>query len=80
MIGTPKKSKKTINADVRKYVKDFATQNLDLSEKEIQDRIVSRFVNEAAKCLEDEIIADPNSLVGSIGVISRGFGCADMRR
>ena len=27
-----------------------------------------------AQCAADEIIADPSSLVGSIGVISRGFG------
>ena len=25
-------------------------------------------------CAADEIVADPSSLVGSIGVISRGFG------
>ena len=74
--GKDKKSKKTINADVRKYVKDFATQNLDLSEKEIQDRIVSRFVNEAAKCLEDEIIADP--VAGDIGLVF-GTGFAPFR-
>jgi enoyl-CoA hydratase/long-chain 3-hydroxyacyl-CoA dehydrogenase len=71
-----KKGKKTINADVRKYVKEFATQKLDLSEKEIQDRIVSRFVNEAAKCLEDDIIADP--VAGDIGLVF-GTGFAPFR-
>lgn len=59
--------KKTINAEVKKYIKEFATQKLDLSEKEIQDRMVCRFVNEAVKCLEDEIIADP--IVGDIGLV-----------
>jgi enoyl-CoA hydratase / long-chain 3-hydroxyacyl-CoA dehydrogenase len=47
--------KKSINSDVKKYIKDFVQQDLKLQEKEIQDRIISRFVNEAAKCLEDEI-------------------------
>jgi enoyl-CoA hydratase / long-chain 3-hydroxyacyl-CoA dehydrogenase len=39
-----KGSKKTINAEVQAYVKKFATRDLGLKEKEIQDRIVSRYV------------------------------------
>jgi enoyl-CoA hydratase/long-chain 3-hydroxyacyl-CoA dehydrogenase len=68
--------KKTINSEVQSYVKNFATRNLGLQEKEIQDRIVSRFVNEAAKCLEDEIIANP--VVGDIGLVF-GTGFAPFR-
>lgn len=71
-----KKGKKTINNEVKAYVKSFATQQLKLDDTEIQDRIVSRFVNEAAKCLEDEIIADP--VVGDIGLVF-GTGFAPFR-
>jgi len=74
--GKGKKSKKTINAEVQSYVKDFATRDLGLKEKEIQDRIVSRFVNEAAKCLEDEIIESP--VTGDIGLVF-GTGFAPFR-
>jgi len=68
--------KKTINSEVRSYVKAFATRDLKLDPKEIQDRMISRFVNEAAKCLEDEIIAD--AVVGDIGLIF-GTGFAPFR-
>ena len=74
--GKKKGSKKTINAEVKEYVKKFATRDLGLKEKEIQDRIVSRFVNEAAKCLEDEIIENP--VVGDIGLVF-GTGFAPFR-
>jgi len=68
--------KKTINGEVQAYVKEFAQRDLGLKEKDIQDRIVSRFVNEAAKCLEDEIISDP--VVGDIGLVF-GTGFAPFR-
>ena len=42
--GKKKGSKKTINAEVQAYVKNFVTRDLGLKEKEIQDRIVSRYV------------------------------------
>lgn len=68
--------KKTINAEVKKYVAEFATQKLSLSEQDIQDRILTRFVNEAAKCLEDEIIGGP--VQGDIGMVF-GTGFAPFR-
>merc|ERR1712050_580414 len=37
--------KKTINAEVKRYVEEFATRRLELDTKEIQDRIITRFVN-----------------------------------
>lgn len=67
---------KTINEEVRSYIKGFVKQDLKLSERDIQDRIVSRFVNEAAKCLEDEIVASPT--VGDIGLVF-GTGFAPFR-
>jgi enoyl-CoA hydratase/long-chain 3-hydroxyacyl-CoA dehydrogenase len=73
---TYKGKKKTINSDVQAYVNEFAQQDLGLNETDIQDRIVSRFVNEAAKCLEDEIISDP--VVGDIGLVF-GTGFAPFR-
>ena len=68
--------KKTINSEVKAYVKEFVKEDLGLKEKEVQDRIVCRFVNEAAKCLEDEIIENP--VVGDIGLVF-GTGFAPFR-
>ena len=68
--------KKTISPEVAQYVNNFATRKLDLSKDAIQNRIVSRFVNEAVKCLEDDIIADPK--VGDIGLVF-GTGFAPFR-
>ena len=59
--------KKSINSEVQAYANSFVQKDLNLKENEIQNRIVSRFINEAAKCLEDEIISDP--VVGDIGLI-----------
>jgi len=59
--------KKTINNEAADYVKSFVNNDLNLTEEDIQNRIVSRFVNEAAKCLEDEIISNP--VAGDIGLV-----------
>jgi len=71
-----KKKGKAISPDVKAYLKDFVEKDLKLDRTEIQNRIISRLVNEAAKCLEDEIIANP--VVGDIGLVF-GTGFAPFR-
>ena len=62
-----KKGKK-IGSEVTSYLKDFTGGKVsDMSETDIQDRIASRLVNEAAKCLEDSIIETP--VDGDIGLV-----------
>mmetsp|Transcript_26218 Transcript_26218/g.39691 ORF Transcript_26218/g.39691 Transcript_26218/m.39691 type:complete len:791 (+) Transcript_26218:113-2485(+) len=68
--------KKALNPEINDYLKGFVTQDLNLDEKEMQDRLISRFINEAAKCLEDEIIENP--VVGDIGLVF-GTGFAPFR-
>ena len=51
--GKKKGSKKTINAEVQAYVKSFVTRDLGLKEQEIQDRIVSRYVDLVKLCFEN---------------------------
>lgn len=71
-----KKKGKTVSPDVKAYLKEFVQHDLKLDNDEIQNRIISRFVNEAAKCLEDEIIENP--VVGDIGLVF-GTGFAPFR-
>jgi enoyl-CoA hydratase / long-chain 3-hydroxyacyl-CoA dehydrogenase len=67
---------KSISADMKAFIQNFTKQDLGLHEDEIENRLMSRFINEAAKCLEDEIIADP--IVGDMGMVF-GTGFAPFR-
>ena len=72
-----KKGKPSIGPEVTAYLKDFTGGNTsNLSETEIQNRVVARLVNEAAMCLQDEIIENP--VCGDIGLVF-GIGFAPFR-
>lgn len=67
---------RSISSDMKAFIQNYTKQDLGLNEDEIQNRLMSRFINEAAKCLEDEIIADP--IVGDMGMVF-GTGFAPFR-
>ncbi|KAI9911299.1 hypothetical protein PsorP6_009059 [Peronosclerospora sorghi] len=54
-----KKNKKTVNADAMNLVKKFQKNDLKLSDEDTVSRLISRFVNEAVLCVQDDIIASP---------------------
>ncbi|EQC33996.1 hypothetical protein SDRG_08675 [Saprolegnia diclina VS20] len=62
-----KKEKKTINPEAIALVKKYALTDLKLTDEEATNRLVSRFVNEAILCVQDEIIATPTE--GDIGAV-----------
>ncbi|KAI9920021.1 hypothetical protein PsorP6_015888 [Peronosclerospora sorghi] len=62
-----KKNKKTVNADAMNLVKKFQKNDLKLSDEDTVIRLISRFVNEAVLCVQDDIIASPTE--GDIGAV-----------
>jgi enoyl-CoA hydratase/long-chain 3-hydroxyacyl-CoA dehydrogenase len=67
----PKDAKKgdarQVNPELTAILKDFVTGKGDLAVEDIQMRMISRFVNEAAYCLQDGIIRAP--VDGDIGAV-----------
>ncbi|KAI9923020.1 hypothetical protein PsorP6_000371 [Peronosclerospora sorghi] len=62
-----KKNKKNVNADAMNLVKKFQKKDLKLSDEDTVNRLISRFVNEAVLCVQDDIIASPTE--GYIGAV-----------
>ncbi|KAI9895859.1 hypothetical protein PsorP6_019389 [Peronosclerospora sorghi] len=62
-----KNNKKTVNADSMNLVKKFQKKDLKLSNEDTVSRLISRFVNEAVLCVQDDIIASPTE--GDIGAV-----------
>merc|ERR1719240_68839 len=52
--------KKTPNAEAAKHIEDTVkVRDLKLSDEAVQDRMLARFVNETATCLQEGVIASP---------------------
>ena len=62
-----KKDKKTFNSEAMALIKKYQRQDLKLSDEDAINRLMSRFVNEAVLCVQDEIIASPTE--GDIGAV-----------
>jgi len=75
------KGKKTVNPEMEAMIEEVIKQRGKpssglLSEEDLQLRMVSRFCNETALCLQDDIITDPTA--GDIGAVF-GIGFAPFR-
>lgn len=62
-----KKEKKQINPEALELIKKYQSKKEDISDEDVVNRLVSRFVNEAVLCVQDEIIASPRE--GDIGAV-----------
>ena len=67
-LYTPDKGPKPVNPEMQELIKKYSKPDAaPVAIDEIQLRMVSRFINEASYCLQDEIIASP--MVGDMGSI-----------
>jgi enoyl-CoA hydratase/long-chain 3-hydroxyacyl-CoA dehydrogenase len=64
-----KKASKSVNPKALEIIKKYQSgrTQLKLSQEDIQLRLMGRFVNEAAMCLQDSIISSP--VDGDIGAV-----------
>lgn len=62
-----KKEKKTINSSAVDLVKKYQGADLKLDDDTAVNRLVSRFVNEAILCVQDDIVASPTE--GDMGAV-----------
>jgi len=70
-----KKGKKTVNPEALELIQPLVNKK-ELSDEEIQMRLMGRFINEAIFCLQDGVIDDASS--GDIGAVF-GIGFAPFR-
>jgi len=73
---TQGKGPKPVNPEMIELIAKYSTGSVAVAAEEIQKRMAGRFVNEAAYCLQDEIIASPT--VGDIGSVF-GIGFSPFR-
>lgn len=65
--GKKDKGPRTLNPEAMELIKKFVKGESKLSKEEVQNRLVSRFVNEAVFALQDGVIASP--VEGDIGAV-----------
>jgi enoyl-CoA hydratase/long-chain 3-hydroxyacyl-CoA dehydrogenase len=65
--GKKEKGPRTLNPEAMELIKKFIKGESKLSKEEVQNRLVSRFVNEAVFALQDGVIASP--VEGDIGAV-----------
>jgi len=65
--GKTEKGPKTLNPEAVELIKKFIKGESKMSKEEVQNRLVSRFVNEAVFALQDGVIASP--VEGDIGAV-----------
>jgi len=65
--GNKEKGPKTLNPEATSLVQKYVKGESKLTDEEVQNRLVSRFVNEAVFALQDGVIASP--VEGDIGAV-----------
>ncbi|TFJ84159.1 hypothetical protein NSK_004631 [Nannochloropsis salina CCMP1776] len=65
--GKKEKGPKTLNPEATSLVQKYVKGESKLTDEEVQNRLVSRFVNEAVFALQDGVIASP--VEGDIGAV-----------
>lgn len=61
------KKDKKINPEAVKIMEKHVTNRQEIKKEDIQNRLIGRFINEAAFCLQDGVIDSP--VAGDIGAV-----------